>query len=88
MMKKNIFKLSRDSVNFFKHSNVVFDFGVTVISNIVVGGLIGYYLDKWTFNNKVLLLVFLLLGTISGMYNGMKVLLKVAAKEEKKQNEK
>ncbi len=84
-MKKNISKIP---LNFFKSSNVVIDFGVTVISNVVVGGLIGYYLDKWTFRNKILLVVFLFLGTIAGMYNGMRVLLKEAEKAEKTEKEK
>ncbi len=84
-MKKNISKIP---LNFFKSSNVVIDFGVTVISNVVVGGLIGYYLDKWTFRNKILLVVFLFLGTIAGMYNGMRVLLKEAEKAEKTEEEK
>ena len=84
-MKKNISKIP---LNFFKSSNVVIDFGVTVISNVVVGGVIGYYLDKWTFRNKILLVVFLFLGTIAGMYNGMRVLLKEAEKAEKTEKEK
>lgn len=72
----------RFPIVFFKHSNVVFDFGVTIASNVLVGGLIGYYLDKWTFDNKVLLVIFLFLGIASGMYNGMKMLLKEAKKED------
>ncbi len=72
----------RFPIAFFKRSNVVFDFGVTIASNVLVGGLIGYYLDKWTFNNKVLLVVFLFLGIASGMYNGMRMLLKEAKRED------
>lgn len=69
---------------FFKRSNVVLEFGVTVISNVIVGGLIGYYLDRWTFDNRVLLVIFLFLGMASGMYNGIKFLLK---EEKRKENE-
>ncbi len=72
----------RFPIVFFKRSNVVFDFGVTIASNVLVGGLIGYYLDKWTFNNKVLLVIFLFLGIASGMYNGMRMLLKEAKRED------
>ncbi len=79
-MKKSSFKIP---VEFFKRSNIVLDFGVTVVSNVVVGGIIGYYLDKWTFNNKVLMMIFLFLGIVSGMYNGMRLLLKEAKKDEK-----
>ncbi len=70
-------------VEFFKHYNVVVDFGVTVAANVAVGGIIGFYLDKWTFNNKALLVIFLFLGVVSGMYNGMRLLLKEAEKAEK-----
>ncbi len=72
----------RFPIVFFKRSNVIFDFGVTILSNVLVGGLIGYYLDKWTFNNKVLLVVFLFIGIVSGMYNGMRMLFKEAKKED------
>lgn len=75
-------------ISFFKHSNVVFNFGVTVLGNVLVGGLIGYYLDKWTFNNKILLIIFLFLGVISGMYNGMKLLLREAKKADDEKNKK
>ncbi len=71
---------------FFKRSNIVVEFGVTVISNVVVGGLIGYYLDLWTFNNRVLLIVFLFLGIASGMYNGIKLLLKEEKRKENDRN--
>ena len=63
--------------------NLVLVFGVEVISNIGVAGLIGYFLDKWTFNNKVLFIIFLFLGVASGLYNGIKDLLKEAEKYEK-----
>ncbi len=84
-MKKSSFKIP---VEFFKRSNIVLDFGVTVVSNVVVGGIIGYYLDKWTFNNKVLMVIFLFLGIVSGMYNGMRLLLKEAKKDEKNDDKK
>lgn len=62
---------------------IVLNFGITVISNMLVGFFIGYYLDRWTFNNKLLLVIFVLLGTASGLYNGFKYLLKEAEKYDK-----
>lgn len=83
--RKNKQKInSKEYIQLFKKTNIITSFGVTVISNIAIGGLIGYYLDKWTFNNKVLLLVFLMLGIVSGMYNGIKLLMKEAEKENEK----
>jgi len=67
--------------------SVVLNFGVTVISNIIVGTLIGYYIDKWTFKNGVFLIVFVLLGIASGLYNGFKYLLKEADKYDKHDKE-
>ncbi len=64
--------------------SLFFQFGVTVVSNIVVGTLMGYYLDKWTFNNKVLLVIFIFLGVASGLYNGFKLLLKEAERYDKR----
>ncbi|MGC8544508.1 AtpZ/AtpI family protein [Athalassotoga sp.] len=75
---------SKEYIQLFKKTNIITSFGITVISNIAIGGLIGYYLDKWTFNNKVLLLIFLILGIVSGMYNGIKLLMKEAEKENGK----
>ncbi|MCL4408383.1 MAG: AtpZ/AtpI family protein [Thermotogae bacterium] len=75
---------SKEYIQLFKKTNIITSFGITVISNIAIGGLIGYYLDKWTFNNKVLLLIFLILGIVSGIYNGIKLLMKEAEKENGK----
>lgn len=75
---------SKEYIQLFKKTNIITSFGITVVSNIAIGGLIGYYLDKWTFNNKVFLLVFLILGISSGMYNGIKLLIKEAEKEDGK----
>lgn len=60
----------------FSSWNTVITFGIIVISNILVALFAGYYLDKWTFNNKLLLIVFVFLGIASGLYNGIKYLLK------------
>lgn len=55
---------------------MVVTFGIIVVSNILVALVAGYYLDKWTFNNKLLMIVFAFLGVASGLYNGMKYLLR------------
>ncbi len=77
---------SKEYIQLFKKTNIIASFGITVVSNVAIGGLIGYYLDKWTFNNKVLLLIFLVLGIFSGMYNGIKLLMKEVEKESGKDN--
>ncbi len=63
--------------------SIVLNFGVTVISNIAVGAFLGYYIDRWTTKNGVILIIFVLLGVASGLYNGFKYLLKEADKYDK-----
>ena len=67
----------------FVKLNLVLVFGVTVVANIAVAGIIGYFIDKWTFNNKVFFIVFLFVGIISGLYNGIRELMKEAERYEK-----
>lgn len=81
--------MSEDTKNRFQWTkeigqmNIVSMFAMIIITNVIVGGLIGYFLDKITFQNKVLFIVFLILGIISGMNQGIRELLKVARKIEK-----
>lgn len=67
--------------------SIVLNFGVTVISNIAVGAFLGYYIDKWTLKNGVILIIFVLLGIASGLYNGFKYLLKEADKYDRHDKE-
>ncbi len=73
-------KRSRELVNLFKSTNIVVSFSTIVIANIAVGGFLGYYIDKWTFNNRIIFILLLFLGIISGIYNGIKYLLKEVEK--------
>ncbi|BBJ27835.1 AtpZ/AtpI family protein [Athalassotoga saccharophila] len=77
-------KRSRELVNLFKSANIVTSFSAIVIANIAVGGFLGYYIDKWTFNNKIIFIILLFLGIISGIYNGIKYLLKEVEKSDGK----
>ncbi len=40
-----------------------------LVANVLVGGLIGYYFDKWLGTEPAFLLIFLLLGVASGFWN-------------------
>ncbi len=62
--------------------NVLYMFAITIIANVLVGGMIGYFLDKHTFKNRVLFVVFLALGIASGFYQGIRELMKEAKKIE------
>ncbi len=74
-----MFRRFRDLVKL----NLITVFGATVVANILVAGLMGYWLDSITFKNKVLFIIFLFLGVISGLYNGIKQLLKEARSYER-----
>ncbi len=81
----------KDKVNIpneLKKMNLIPYFGFTVFANMAVAGLIGYYLDKWTFDNNILFIIFLFFGMLSGIYNGIKEILKESKLyEEKKKSE-
>ncbi|AKI96788.1 AtpZ/AtpI family protein [Kosmotoga pacifica] len=63
--------------------NMVFQFGIVVISNVFVGGLIGYLLVKYANLGKIWLVLFFMLGIFSGLYQGIRYLLKEAEKYER-----
>ncbi len=67
----------------FAKLNLITAFGATVIANIAVAGFIGWLIDKYTFDNNVIFVISLFLGTISGIYNGIRELLKEAERYEK-----
>lgn len=65
--------------------NLVLVFGATVIGNVVVGYFLGKFFD-WLFNtNNLFLIIFLFFGAISGIYNGVRQLLKEVEKIEKRE---
>jgi len=67
-----------------KKLNLIPYFGFTVFANMAVSGLIGYYLDKWTFDNKIIFIISLFFGMVSGIYNGIKELVKESKQYEEK----
>jgi hypothetical protein len=85
MSKKNEkVNLSRE----LKKLNLIPYFGFTVFANMAVSGLIGYYLDKWTFDNKIIFIIFLFFGMATGIYNGIKELVKESKQYEEKSEKK
>ncbi len=74
--------------NELKKLNLIPYFGFTVFANMAVSGLIGYYLDKWTFDNNIIFIISLFFGMVSGIYNGIKELVKESKQYEEKSEEK
>lgn len=53
-----------------------------MISALLVGGAIGWFLDRWLDTKPWLLLVFLLLGAIAGMLNAYRAAMRLSAEHE------
>ncbi|RUM46433.1 MAG: hypothetical protein DSY47_08150 [Hydrogenothermus sp.] len=60
--------------------------GLHLVSGIIVGLLIGYFLDKAFNTGYVLTIVFFFLGILTGFYNMYKDVTKYIQKEERKKD--
>lgn len=67
----------------FKAINMVFEFGITVISNVAVAGFIGYLIVRFFSIDRGWLIPFLILGIVSGLYSGLRYLMKEADRIER-----
>ncbi|HOO75352.1 MAG TPA: AtpZ/AtpI family protein [Tepiditoga sp.] len=61
------------------YANLIYYFAIVVITNIAVGFGIGYLIYRY-FSSVLWLIIFVLLGVISGLYNGIKEIRKEADK--------
>jgi len=62
--------------------------GLHLVSGIIVGVFVGYYLDKFFNTSPILTIVFFFLGIITGFYNMYKDVLRYIKEEERKEKEK
>lgn len=46
-----------------------FRLSVELVAGLVVGGVIGWALDRWFGTNPLMLIIFFLLGAVAGIYN-------------------
>jgi len=56
--------------------------GISMVLALVIGIIIGYYLDKWLKTSPVFFLIFMILGIIAGFRN-IYVIMKRAEKDLK-----
>ncbi|MEN3043119.1 MAG: AtpZ/AtpI family protein [Fervidobacterium sp.] len=68
--------------------NIVSNFGFTIISNIIVGIILGLFFDNIFGTEKIFLIIFTFLGTAAGIYNGIKYILKEVEKYEREEKKK
>ncbi len=66
------------------HLGMILQFGMITLSNVFVGGLIGYLLVRYTSLGRGWVVPFLMLGVFSGLISGIKFLLKEASKDERR----
>ncbi len=64
---------------------------MALVSGMVVGGAMGYFLDKWLDTSPFLLFIFLIFGIIAGIKNAIHYMKKAGItleniKEDKKDN--
>lgn len=64
---------------------LILQFGMITLSNVFVGGLIGYLIVRFADLAKGWMIPFLMLGVISGLISGIKFLLREAAKDDKRE---
>lgn len=57
-------------------------FGFIIISNVLIGIIIGAFLDNLFDTKRILLVIFLMLGVASGIYNGFRYLFSEIKKME------
>ncbi len=77
--------------NFFKNFSKYISIGTVglhLVSGIIVGLFVGYYLDKFFNTSPVLTIVFFFLGIITGFYNMYKDVVKYIKEEEKEEKNK
>ena len=68
--------------DFSRASKIGFRIGTELISGVIVGGAIGYLLDKLFSLQPILLIVFLFLGGIAGFLNVYRFVKSLENKEE------
>ena len=67
----------------FRGINIVLEFGITVLTNVGVATFIGYLIVKAFDIHRGWLIPFLILGILSGLYNGIRYLMKEADRLER-----
>jgi len=67
--------------------NIIPLLGSAVVGNVLVGLVIGMFLDNIFGTGKVFLITFIILGLISGFYNGFVYILKEVERYDKDENQ-
>lgn len=62
---------------------LVSQLGLTMVGSILLGLLIGFYLDKWLDTKPVFIIIFILLGVVGGGYQAYRQIMETVQPNEK-----
>ncbi|MBC7356614.1 MAG: synthase protein [Desulfomicrobiaceae bacterium] len=68
--------------DFFELLGMASVMGIHLVSGVIVGLVMGYYLDKWLGTRPWLLVVFLIFGIIAGYRNMFREMQRIQRKEK------
>ncbi|HCF06023.1 MAG: ATPase [Desulfomicrobiaceae bacterium] len=68
--------------DFFELLGMASVMGIHLVSGVIVGLVMGYYLDKWLGTRPWLLVVFLIFGIIAGYRNMFREMQRIERKEK------
>ncbi|WP_448376045.1 AtpZ/AtpI family protein [Fervidobacterium sp.] len=63
--------------------NLISGLGFTIIANLIVGYILGAFLDNIFTTGRIFKIIFIVLGTLSGVYNGIRYILKEMERYDK-----
>jgi len=82
-----MFDIKRDK-EWFTQLTLVSQLGLTMAGSILLGLVIGYYLDKWLLHTKgPFTVVFILLGIVGGGYTVYRQIMEATDQEGKKEED-
>lgn len=67
--------------------NIISSLGFAIVGNVLVSLVIGMFLDNIFGTEKTFLIIFIILGLISGLYNGFIYILKEIERLDKDENQ-
>lgn len=71
-----------------KYITFVSGIAIDFLSPVLLLGILGHYLDKWlSFDNKILTIIFVILGFISGFYTSYKRIMNFINKDNNPGND-
>lgn len=68
----------------FKYLSLITQVGLSVVVTVLVFTLLGVYLDRHFHTQGILILVFVLLGSFSGLWSAYQLILKASSQDSER----